>query len=198
MSIARLKITLDRVMPVVMRRVEVPLGIKLSDLHLVIQVAMPWWNHHLYEFRAAGIRWGLPDPDGSFDDDPLDARKATLFEVLDDTSMKALAYLYDFGDGWEHKIRIERIGEPEPGVAYPRLLEVKGRCPPEDVGGPWGYQKYLEAMADSQHERHAEMVQWRGPDFDPKVVDVTGIEKELAKLGRRWSRRSSRAPRKAS
>ncbi len=198
MSIARLKITLDHVKPVVTRRVEVPLGIKLSDLHLVIQVAMPWWSYHFYEFRAAGRRWGISDPDWSFGDDPLDARKATLRETLEETGAKSLDYLYDFGDGWAHKVKIERIGEPEPGVTYPRLLDAKGRCPPEDVGGPWGYQEYLAAMADSQHERHAEMVRWRGPDFDPKVVDVAGIEKELAKLGRRWSRRSSRVPRKAT
>jgi hypothetical protein len=195
MSIARLKITLKHVKPAVTRRVEVPVGIKLSDLHLVIQAAMPWWNYHLYEFRAADFGWGVPDPDyGS--DNPLDAGKATLRDVLEDTGVKSLTYLYDFGDGWEHRIAIEWIGEPEPGVAYPRLLDAKGRCPPEDVGGPWGYQEYLGAMADPKHERHAEMVAWRGPDFDPKVVDVAAIERELTQLGKRWSRRASRSVRK--
>jgi hypothetical protein len=197
MSIARLKITLDDVKPTVMRRVEVPLDIRLDDLHLVIQAAMPWWNYHLYEFRARDIRWGIPDPDGSFGDGPLDARKATLRDVLEGTGVKSLGYLYDFGDGWEHKVKIERIGEPEPGVAYPRLLDASGRCPPEDVGGPWGYEEYLEAMANPKHERHAEMVEWGGPDFDPKVVDVAGIERELAKLGKRWLRKKSKASRKA-
>lgn len=198
MSIARLKITLNHVKPAVMRRVEVPLDIKLSDLHLVIQAAMPWWNYHLYEFRAQDIGWGVPDPDGGFGDDPLDARKATLLDVLEDTGVKSLDYLYDFGDGWEHKVKIERVAEPEPGVAYPRLLGASGRCPPEDVGGPWGYQEYLEAMADPEHERHAEMVAWRGPDFDPKVVDVAALERELAKLARRWSRKTQRPRRKSA
>jgi hypothetical protein len=198
MSIARLKITLDDVKPTVMRRVEVPLDIRLDDLHLVIQAAMPWWSYHLYEFRAQDIRWGIPDPDGSFGDGPLDARKATLRDVLEETGVKSLGYLYDFGDGWEHKVRIERIGEPEPGVAYPRLLAASGCCPPEDVGGPWGYAEYLEAMADPKHERHAEMVEWRGPDFDPKVVDVAVIERELAKLATRWSRKKQKAPRKTA
>ncbi len=196
MSIARLKITLDHVKPVVMRRVEVPLDIKLADLHLVIQAAMPWWNYHLYEFRAQDIGWGIPDPDGSFGNDPRDAGKVTLVEVLEDTGVKSLEYLYDFGDGWEHKVEIERIGEFEPGVAYPRLLDASGRCPPEDVGGPWGYAEYLEAMANPKHERHAEMVAWRGPEFDPKVVDVAAIETELAKLAKHWSRRKPKAARK--
>jgi hypothetical protein len=47
-------------------------------------------------------------------------------------------------------------------------------------------------MADPNHERHAEMVEWRGPDFDPNVVDVASIEKELAKLTKRWSRPKSK------
>ena len=56
--------------------------------------------------------------------------------MLEDAGTKTLRYLYDFGDGWEHTIKIERMTEPEPGVAYPRLIEAAGRCPPEDVGGP--------------------------------------------------------------
>jgi hypothetical protein len=49
---------------------------------------------------------------------------------------KKLVYLYDFGDGWEHTINVERLTDPEPGVLYPRLVKVSGRCPPEDCGGP--------------------------------------------------------------
>ena len=62
-SIARLKITLDRVKPTVLRRIEVPLGIRLDRLHLVIQVAMGWTDSHLYEIRAGDVGWGIPDPD---------------------------------------------------------------------------------------------------------------------------------------
>jgi hypothetical protein len=200
MTIARLKITLDHVQPVVVRRLEVPFDIKLSDLHSVIQVAMPWWNYHLYEFRAGRHRWGLPDPDFNWSDMPrvLRAKGASLAELVAATGARTFKYLYDFGDDWEHKVKIEKTCEPVPGATYPRLIETSGRCPPEDVGGPWGYAEYLEAMADPNHERHAEMVDWRGPDFDPKVVDVAGIEKNLAKLARRWSRPKSKRPRKAA
>lgn len=194
MSIARLKITLDDVKPQPLRRIEVPLAIKLSDLHLVIQAAMPWWNYHLYEFRARDTGWGIPDPD--FGDGPLDARKATLRDVLEDTGAKSLKYLYDFGDGWEHTVRIEKIIEPEDGASYPRLVDAKGRCPPEDVGGPWGYEEYLQAMADPRHERHKEMVQWRGPGFDPNSVDLDDITRDVAALARKWTRKTTRGPRK--
>ena len=198
MTIARLKITLvmpkacfqHDVQPAVVRRLEVPLDIKLSDLHLVIQAAMPWWNYHLYEFRVRNRRWGLPAPDFDWPGMPrvLPAKSTSLAELMAATAAKTFTYVYDFGDDWEHKVKLEKTCEPVSGAAYPRLLEASGRCPPEDVGGPWGYAEYLEAMADPNHERHAEMVEWRGPDFDPNVVDAAGIEKEMAKLARRWYR----------
>jgi hypothetical protein len=137
-TIARLKITLARVKPAVLRRIEVPLDIRLDRLHLAIQAAMGWTNSHLYEIRAGDVGWSDPDPDWGHDG-PLDARKARLGNVLDDVGTKGLRYLYDFGDGWEHTIKVERLIDPEPGVTYPRLTEATGRCPPEDVGGPWGY-----------------------------------------------------------
>jgi hypothetical protein len=140
-AIARLKITLDDVKPVVLRRIEVPLTLRLDRLHLAIQAAMGWTNSHLYEILACGVGWGMIDPDGG--DGPLDARKARLIDALEDT--KTLRYLYDFGDGWEHTIKVERLIDPEPGVLYPRLIEATGRCPPEDVGGPWGYAELLDA-----------------------------------------------------
>ena len=200
MTIARLKITLDHVEPVAVRRIEVPVDIKLSDLHLVIQAAMPWWNYHLYEFRARNHCWGLPDPDFDWADTRrvLPAKRSSLADLVEATGARAFKYLYDFGDGWEHKVRIEKTCEPAPDAIYPRLIEASGRCPPEDVGGPWGYAEYLEAMADPSHERHAEMVAWRGPNFDPNVVDVAGIEKELARLVKRWSRSNSKRPRKTA
>src|SRR5216683_1647785 len=154
-TIARLKITLDDVKPAVLRRIEVPLNIRLDRLHLAIQAAMGWSNSHLYEIRARDVGWGEPDPDGG--DGPLDARKARLVDVLEDVGTKTLRYLYDFGDGWEHTIKIERIADAVPGVAYPRLVEAAGRCPPEDVGGPWGYAELLQAIDDPKHERHAEL-----------------------------------------
>jgi hypothetical protein len=200
MTIARLKITLDDVEPIVVRRIEVPFDIKLSDLHLVIQHAMPWWNYHLYEFRARNHRWGLPDPDFDWPDMPrvLPAKGSSLAELIATAGTRTFKYLYDFGDGWEHKVRIEKTCEPVADAIYPRLVDASGRGPPEDVGGPWGYAEYLEAMANPNHERHAEMVEWRGPDFDPHVVDVAGIEKELANLAKRWSRSKSKRPRKAA
>jgi hypothetical protein len=135
-TIARLKISLDDAKPAVLRRVEVPFDIRLDRLHLTIQAAMGWTNSHLYEIRAGNVGWSTPDPDADWASDFIDARKARLGDILEDIGTKTLAYLYDFGDGWEHTIKIEHLADPEPGVLYPRLIEVSGRCPPEDCGAP--------------------------------------------------------------
>ena len=131
-TVARLKITLDSVKPAVLRRVEVPFDIRLDRLHLTIQAAKGWTNSHLYELRARDVGWSTPLPGIHGGGDFLDARKARLDDVLEDIGTKTLRYIYDFGDGWEHTITIERLADPEPGVLYPRLIEVSGRCPPED------------------------------------------------------------------
>jgi len=185
-SFARLKITLDDVKPTVLRRIEVPLTLRLDRLHLAIQAAMGWTNSHLYEIRAGDVGWGMTDPD--WGDGPLDARKARLIDVLENAGTKTLRYLYDFGDGWEHTIKVERLLDPQPGVVYPRLIEATGRCPPEDIGGPWGYAEFLDAIRDPKHERHVELKEWLAYDFDPKIVDTEGLAEQVAALAKRWSR----------
>ena len=189
-SIARIKVVLDHVEPTVMRRLEVPLSLKLDRLHTVLQVALGWTNSHLYEFRIKDIRFGIPDPDWDGGTGPLDARKATLRDILEDTGARSFKYLYDFGDGWEHSIKIEKITPAIDETGYPQLLEASGRCPPEDVGGPWGYSEAREALADPNNERHKEIVEWWGGSIlDIDTVDITAIETGLFKLSRRWIRK---------
>jgi hypothetical protein len=188
-SIARLRIKLDDVEPAVVRRVEVPLTIRLDRLHLVLQAAMGWTNSHLYEIRARDVGWGRPDPD--FGDGPLDASKARLIDVLEDVGARSLKYLYDFGDGWEHSVRIERITDAVSGIPYPRLIEAVGRCPPEDIGGPWGYREFLTALADPRHEEHTERLQWIGGQFDPTSADVETLTQAVNSLTKKWTRRPS-------
>ena len=186
-SIALLKVTLDDIEPTVQRRLEVPLAIRLDRLHLVLQAAMGWTNSHLYEIRAGDVGWGLPDP--NFGDGPLDAKKARLVDMLEDVGTKTIKYLYDFGDGWEHTVKVERITDAVPGTAYPVLIDAAGRCPPEDVGGSWGYDEFLEALADPAHENHAEMKEWIGEPFDPNAVDVEALADDVAALAKTWARK---------
>jgi len=187
-TIARLKITLDDVKPVVLRRVEVPFDIRLDRLHLTIQAAMGWTNSHLYEIRAGGVGWSTPLPGIDGARDSLDARKAKLDDVLEDIGTKTLRYVYDFGDCWKHTIKVERLADPEPRTPYPRLIEASGRCPPEDVGGPWGYAEFVEAMNDPKHQRHDELAGWIDEDeFDPTAVDTDRLAQSVAALAKHWA-----------
>lgn len=184
--IARLRIILNDVDPQPMRHIEVPLKIRLDRLHEVIQAAMGWTDTHLYEFRAGDAGWGVPDPDG-FYDGPMDAKKMTLKKVLEDTGARTIQYVYDFGDDWDHSIRIERVYEAIPGMIYPRLLKATGACPPEDVGGAWGYEELLEALADPK--QHEDMLHWSGGSFDPNDARIDRIVERLHLLAKKWTPR---------
>lgn len=188
-TVACLKIRLDHVKPAVLRRLEVPLAIRLDRLHLAFQAAMGWTNSHLYEIRAGDTGWSTPYPDQDWSGDFVDARKVRLGDVLADIGAKRLVYLYDFGDGWEHTIEVERLADPVSGLLYPRLIEVRGRCPPDDSGGPWGYAELLAAIKNPRHERHAELTEWVGDDFDPADDDAENRIEEVAALAESWSRR---------
>lgn len=160
-DIVRLTITLGAVKPTVMRRMEVPVDVKLASLHEMVQAVMPWDNSHAYEFRVRDRHWGVPVPDIHDYYGPIgDARKISLARVLTEPNFKALLYTYDFGDDWRHTIKVERRFTAELWEEFPRLIDARGRCPPEDVGGPWGYADYLAAMSDLAHARHAHLLGW--------------------------------------
>lgn len=188
-SIARIKITLEWVEPAVTRRLEVPLDLRLDRLHQTLQAAMGWTDSHLWGFEAGGATFGPPMPDDGFGDKPINASKVTLQSVLEDTGRKTLHYTYDYGDNWEHVIKVEKIGNADPDVLYPRLVAASGACPPEDVGGAPGYEEFLAALDDPGHDRHEEFVEWHGEMFDPTAVDTDAIDAELRRLAKRWNRK---------
>ncbi|GAB5430493.1 MAG: plasmid pRiA4b ORF-3 family protein [Devosia indica] len=187
-AVAVLKVTLDDIEPTIMRRVVVPANIALDRLHLVIQAAMGWTNSHLYAFQIGGSNWGEPDPDG-FYDGPLAAKKGRLSTVLADAGRKTFTYLYDFGDGWSHTVRLEKFAPAVDGATNILLLDAIGRCPPEDCGGAPGYETLLEILVDPDHEEHEETLQWCGGQFDPARADLTALEGAIDRLARRWAPR---------
>lgn len=83
-----------------------------------------------------------------------------------------LSYAYDFGNGWEHDIILEAISEAGTGLKYPRVVAGERACPPEDVGGPPGYESFLAAIADPRHDDHGRMLEWVGGRFDPEAFDL--------------------------
>lgn len=184
MSIIEIKVTLEDVEPVVTRTLQVPADIRLDRLHLTLQAAMGWSNSHLYMFEAAQATWGLADPE--FGGEDLPANKTTLSQVVEDTGKKTINYIYDFGDSWEHKVKIGKITDPVLGELYPRLTEVAGKCPPEDIGGFPGYEHFLEAIADPEHPEHEELKSWYGDTFDPNQPETDELKLDVLKLAKKW------------
>ena len=118
--------------------------------------------------------------------DDLPANKTTLAELIEDTRARTIRYIYDFGDSWEHKLEIGSITEPVPSDLYPRLKDISGRCPPENVGGFPGYEQFVKAMADPKHPEHATLKDWYGGTFDPKNPDSDEHRFEVLRLAKRW------------
>ena len=194
-EIARLRITIDEVMPAVVRRVEVPVDIRLDDLHFVLQIAIGWQNCHPFEFRVGGNteerRWGLIDRDDP-ESSPLPAESATLADLLQHGGGgKVFHYDYVYGEDWAHTLEVEAISSADAGTHYPRLVNAQGRCPPADIGGVTGYETFLRALTDPLHLNHEGMREWDDPDFDPHVVDEAALRANLANLGKYLGRRKA-------
>ncbi len=93
--------------------------------------------------------------------------------------VKEQGYEYDFGDGWRHEVLFEGCVRAERGKRYPICIEAARACPPEDVGGTWGYEEFVAAMADPEHERHEEFREWIGGRFDPEAFDPAKATKRM-------------------
>lgn len=111
-------------------------------------------------------------------------RTVRLFSVLGRVGAKAV-YTYDFGDGWEHGITVEKVLPPDPETQYPVCTGGKLHGPPEDCGGIPGFYNLLEALADPDHEQHGELKEWIGDDFDAEAFSVEDVNRRLAPSPRR-------------
>jgi hypothetical protein len=187
-EVFQFKVTLAGSEPAIWRRIQVPGG-TLHQLHDHLQLAMGWTNSHLHQFWIGEDRLGDPKLlGGGWDDDDIkDSKKLTLDALLPKDGEFCFVYEYDFGDGWEHVVEFEGHFPRLPGEKYPRCLEGERACPPEDIGGIGGYEDYLEAIADPEHEQHEEMIEWNGP-FDPEAFDVRKTTAKMLKGLPRWGR----------
>lgn len=198
MNIIELKVTLEYIEPAVTRTLQVPADIRLDRLHLTIQAAMGWQNAHLYQFcigepyQWEAERWVAPDFVDSPNDLPAD--KTTLDQAVSKAGEAGLTYLYDFGDDWEHHLELGETSKPEPGQLYPRLTDITGTCPPEDIGGPPGYEMFVAAMADPKHPEHADLKDWYGDTFNPNTSARDELTLEVLKLAKRWKPKGKRLP----
>ena len=178
--IYQLRIELLDVEPAIWREILVPASIKLPQLHVTLLWTMGWAGGHLHEFIIDHDHFGIPDQD--YDTPPLirSEDRITLGAALG--TRKTFTYLYDYGDGWEHRVTIGTILPSDAGLKSPQCLNGANACPPEDVGGPPGYIEFLETINDPTHEEHESMLEWCGGSFDPAAFHLDDINERLRQI----------------
>jgi len=202
-QIYQLRIDIASIRPPLWRRIAVRGNTTLNRLHEIIQVLFDWSGYHLHEFEVGGVE---------FTDDPESQREFGMRSEkrvsLDDLSLAAgmaFTYLYDFGDGWYHRIKVEKVLPPDPTGVYPVCLTGKRAGPLEDCGGPWGHAeivKLLKQVAEGQIKMPAwdegppdeedeevdyeirERLEWVGADYDPEAFDLEAINAALKRFQR--------------
>lgn len=177
-QVYQFKITLDETSPLIWRRIQVPESYSFWDLHVAIQDAMGWADSHLHQFDMINPKTGreveLGIPDDEWDNEALpgwEVKIADYFTVENNTAR----YVYDFGDYWEHTVKLEKILPREQKLEYPTCVEGERACPPEDCGGIPGYEDLLMTISDPDDEEYEDTIEWLGDDFDPEYFDPLDV-----------------------
>lgn len=179
--VLQFKITLLEVVPTVWRRIQISDLCSFWDLHVAIQDAMGWLDYHLHDFEmnhsieTGKQHMGIPDDEGFYD----------VFKTLPSWEYRVRDYLvinerfiysYDFGDGWKHLIEYEGLHDKQPALKYPVCLAGGRACPPEDVGGVPGYERFLKAIKTSNHPDRQSLLEWVGGKFDSEKFDPEKVK----------------------
>jgi Plasmid pRiA4b ORF-3-like protein len=170
-NVWRVTIRLSYVEPPVWRTILVRPETKLAMFHRYVQAAMGWQDYHLFAFTIGGKQYGIPHPD--FEPKLYDARRYALARLFPSIPV-TFRYIYDFGDHWEHEIIVEGAEETAFRKQYPICVAGEGVCPPEDCGGPPGYEQFLGVLRDPRHPEHDDIVAWAKSQFyhDRFYVDM--------------------------
>jgi len=182
----QLRVWLREISPAIWRRLLIRSDSTIADLHYTVQIVMGWTDFHLHQFVIHGKRYGVLRVGGIwFADDPDKVRLCDLrFR-----ERERFMYEYDFGDLWQHEIRVEKKLPLDPKKTYPVCIDGARSTPPEDCGGPWAFmelqQRYsfyniaermleivesddLEECRDDYREEVAELLYWLKVDKFPR------------------------------
>lgn len=204
----KLKINLDDMPHSVYRKVLVPEDVNMMQMHYIVQIAMGWKFAHLFQFcdkkyEATTIA-SIPveEDDFPYFGGRAKESKADQVKLKEDFELlygrKPFWYWYDFGDDWWHRITFQKPTKKELELfaGIPVCVGAFGACPPEDVGGPWGYQGFLDTIQNKKHPEYAEMREWMGMSrsekYDAEFVDLESINNFLSEFrsGQDWDIRA--------
>ncbi|MDA7643911.1 plasmid pRiA4b ORF-3 family protein [Verrucomicrobiales bacterium] len=179
------RVDLKRAKPPIWRRFSLPIDASFFDLHVAIQDTFGWHHCHLHAFELrekgrsrASFSYGL-------EDNPYIKNfcefRSRLCDVHTD-GFDVIHYTYDFGDGWEHKVKIEK--QVLLDEVQPRAIFIKGRgaCPPEDCGGIEIYQAVRDKTSMIDHLPPEKVAEIMTNTYEPDAIKTSDIETALARL----------------
>lgn len=186
-KVYQFKISLLGTDPPVWRRIQVPESYSFYDLHVAIQDSMGWEDYHLHMFEIKDginlirIHSPLMEPELNVKEQVY-TTETFLKQFFNEEGRKA-RYYYDFGDGWQHEIILEKILLKEVEKKYPFCLDGELTCPPEDCGSIPGYYDCVEAF---QNRKNKELLEWLGNwnpyNFSSRKVKFESPRKRLKKV----------------
>ena len=180
-----LRVELMEVTPLVWRRIVVPNQWTFKALHHYLQGVMGWWDSHAHEFQVGdhivAPDWWIAEAELDEVSKYRDERRFSVAAAVMALGMRGeIEYRYDMGDGWRHRLVIEtpppRYAEQAPPL--PACIAGENACPPEDVGGPHGYQRFLETIGEPGDDEHVDLLRWIGGAFDPRGFDLNRINRD--------------------
>lgn len=176
-----LRLSVAGCQPKIWRRLAVRESMWLSRLHDSVQILFDWFDYQTHAFHLDDLRFGNPvKREGSNVEDDRDVTLADL----DLEHRERFSYSYDFGDGWQVDVKVEKTGVVEKGVFYPQCLAGERAGPPEDCGGSEAFHDMLACIKEPNTDLGREWLEWLGPDYTPEVCDLVKINKALKKLGK--------------
>jgi hypothetical protein len=132
-EVYQFRVYLRQISPAIWRRLLLRSDQTITDLHYTLQIAMGWSDLNLNRFVIHGKDFGVAHIGGlSFSDDPRTVKLSDFRFRL----CQRFLYEYDFGDRWEHEIRLEQKLPIDPKKTYPVCIGGSRKAPPEDCGGP--------------------------------------------------------------
>ena len=176
-----LRLTVVGCTPRIWRRLLVRETMWLSRLHDSIQVCFDWFDYQTHVFALEDVRFGNPQRKG--EETIEDDRDVTLAD-LDLGSRDKLTYIYNFGEGWEVEVRVEKSMVAEKGLSYPLCMTGARAGPPEDCGGIEAFHDMLACIKEPNTDLGREWLEWLGPEYNPELCDTEKINKALRKLGK--------------
>jgi Plasmid pRiA4b ORF-3-like protein len=144
--IYQLRVILKDISPLIWRRLLVPGDYSIADLHYILQIAFDWDNVHLHRFEIYGKEYGIWYDGGiSFSDNP---HKVQLADFNFRKGEKFF-YEYDFGDSWQHLIRVEDILSFDLKKKYPLCTGGRNLAPIEDYYEDEENESFFEIQNES-------------------------------------------------